>query len=286
MTFERGTATHCTRCGNYCERLVPVYKVCEPCLDLVLPQGTRGEIGPSTIASGVGHLLRTVGLKSALILGLANIPSGFVAVLRADEQTRGIGALAALFWSPVPFFAGLAVLVLAHQSLRGMPISLRDAAERAANRFLSVFWTNMVSGFFVVLWSLLLVLPGIHKAICYCLAPHIALFESRSGDDALAASMLRTQPILGTLYFLGISATVVSLIAQGGAAGVAYTIGIALTGETALTNPAFFALAAGAASMVSTATSLMTLTTLQVLYEQSAIRAADLGLLATYDDDV
>lgn len=98
--------------------------------------------------------------------------------------------------------------------------------------------------------------------------------------------MLRTQPILGTLYFLGISATVVSLIAQGGAAGVAYTIGIALTGETALTNPAFFALAAGAASMVSTATSLMTLTTLQVLYEQSAIRAADLGLLATYDDDV
>lgn len=284
MTFERGTAISCTRCGNFCERLVPVYKVCEPCLDLVLPQGMRGEISVSTIASGVGHLLRTVGLQSTLILGLAHIPNGIVNVLRMDEELRGLGSLGALVWSPFPFFAGLVVLVLAHQSLRGMPISLRDAAERAASRFMSVFWTNVVSGFFVALWSLLLVFPGLHKLLCYCLAPHIALFESRSGDDAVAASMQRTQPFIGTLYLLGIGSVFLSALGQGGAAGVTYTLGAALTGETATTNPAFFAMAAAAASVVSTGMSLVTLTTLQVIYEQSAIRAADMGLLADYDD--
>ncbi len=283
MTFERGTATSCTRCGNFCERLVPVYKVCEPCLDLVLPQGMRGEISVSTIASGVGHVLRNVGLQSTLILGLASLPSGAVTVLRMHEETRGFGALGALLWSPFPFFAGLVVLVLAHQALRSMRISVRDALDLATNRFLSVFWTNVVSAFFVGLWSLLLVFPGLHKALCYCLAPHIALFESHSGDDAIAASMQRTGPFIGTLYFLGISAVLFSAIGQGSAAVVSYAIGAALTGETATTSPAFFGIAAAAASMVSTALSLITLTTLQVLYEQSAIRAADMGLLGGDD---
>jgi hypothetical protein len=282
MTFETPRIS-CPRCGNFCERLVPGYKVCEPCLQLILPPGMRGETNLSSVASGVGHVLRTAGLQSAVILGLVNIPIGFITVLRTHEETQGIGALGALLWSPFPFFAGLVVLFLSHQSLRGMPISLRDAVGRVTSRFFSVFWTNLVSAFFAALWSLLFILPGIHKSICYCLAANIALFENQSGDDAIAASMQRTSPLLGILYALGIAAAVSSAMLQ--AAAAVFATGLTGAAEVAPELTIIAALlSAAAAGLASAFMSLLTLTTQQVIYEQSALHAADLGLLVVGDD--
>lgn len=285
MTLAMTSMTSCTRCGNFVARLVPGYKVCEPCLAHLLPQGVRGETNLSSLASGVAHVLRTVGLQSVLMLGVVNVPVGLITLLRRHEPTQGLGSLGALLWSPFPFFTGLVVMVLAHQSLRGMPISLRSAAARAASRFLTVFWTNVVSVFFAMLWSLLLVIPGVHKTLCYCLAAHIALFESQSGDDAVASSMHRTAPVLGTLYFLGIAAVVFSAVFQGGAALVATgLVGAVQVEPDAQMLTIAFAVALGVTTVSSTLLSLLTLTTLQVLYEQSAIQAANAGLLVVDDD--
>ncbi len=64
-------------------------------------------------------------------------------------------------------------------------------------------WLGIISAFFASLWSLLLVIPGIIKAISYSMAPYIlAENPTLTAREALRASKALTQGKKGSLFYL------------------------------------------------------------------------------------
>lgn len=192
--FEK-PPTHftCARCGNFVETYQPGLEACADCLEKVLPEGVRGPISFVTVVNGVAHLAWRLGFLAALLALLFRLP-GSVLFAIADVDWRVRAA-----YEIVPLMADTAIMVMAHECLLGRTITLQSAFSRATSRYFVVFRARYLSSLFVMLWSTLLIVPGIFKTLGYSLAEPIALFEDETASASIEASGERTDPYYGVL---------------------------------------------------------------------------------------
>lgn len=72
--------------------------------------------------------------------------------------------------------------------------------------FFKVIWLNIVTGFFVFLWSLLLIIPGIVAGYRYCMAPYVLLDNpDKSVMDCIRESKQMTMGHKGELFVMNLS---------------------------------------------------------------------------------
>lgn len=84
-----------------------------------------------------------------------------------------------------PFALGLTIVSL--YVVRGVKISVNDMFE-GFKQFLNAFLANLINGIFIVLWTLLLIVPGIIKAYSYSMTYYIL-----SDNPVLTANEARKQ---------------------------------------------------------------------------------------------
>lgn len=184
----------CERCGEFVELLVPSLEVCAPCAERQLVEPLRGPLDLGRLARSLLHLLGAIGIPAALLTIGFELPGlfFFAAVPQAPLQLQVAYGLFTLI-------AELAVMVLAHEALHGRSVSVLDALGRGLSRYGAVFVTRWLVGLQTLGWLLLLIVPGLYKAITYSLAAPAALFEETSGSDAVRRSMARTSGIVPLL---------------------------------------------------------------------------------------
>lgn len=85
------------------------------------------------------------------------------------------------------FFMASDVIIL--NFTRGEEVSFNAVVECFKNKWLQLFVTSLLVDIFVMLWSLLFVIPGIIKAYAYTMASLIVIDTDLSGTAAIKESM-------------------------------------------------------------------------------------------------
>ena len=89
--------------------------------------------------------------------------------------------------------------------LDGKPAQLSDLFSQF-HRFWGGFCLSFLTGLFVTLWSLFLIIPGIVAAYSYAMAPYIMLEDPQcTASEALARSKMMMQGYKGRLFCLEFS---------------------------------------------------------------------------------
>ena len=261
--------TVCPRCGGFAESLVPSLDVCDACGDKVLPPPLRGPLTAGGLAGGTAHVLARVGPRCAAIALLFGLPGDVLLWLLPEAPL----SLQIAYFTFVTLLADLAIMVLVHEALRGRTITVGDAFVRGVPAYGAVIGARLRAGLLTLLWTLLLVLPGIYKGAAYSLAPQVALFEPRRTHEATEVSIGRTR---GVVWLLVAAELVLYTIAVGVPLGVTvlFELGtLELGGAPAPFDPRALALdvALGAISTLSLA---LLLVVQQVVYDKTAVDAA------------
>lgn len=111
--------------------------------------------------------------------------------------------------------------------LKGKSVSIREAFNAVMDRFFSFLWLQILTSIKVLLWTLLLIIPGLVMAYRYSLA-NIAFFDQGlKGNDAIKESLRLTKGAFLTtfaaqLLFDVITFGMLSELVSGGARTVLY----------------------------------------------------------------
>ncbi len=109
---------------------------------------------------------------------------------------------AGLILAPVFSFS---MTIIALHIAREEKFESRDAFA-GFNKFGRVLWLSIITNFFVIMWSLLLFIPGIIKAYAYSMAPYIlADHPEMTAREALNESKRITDGYKGDLFLLQLS---------------------------------------------------------------------------------
>ena len=94
---------------------------------------------------------------------------------------------------------------------KGKKFQFKKGLIYGKSRFWGVVWTTFISIIKVILWSLLLILPGIYKAIAYIHSIQVSQLEKISGSDAnrVSQTFVRGSGMLRTIGNLFSISTVV-----------------------------------------------------------------------------
>jgi uncharacterized membrane protein len=138
--------------------------------------------------------------------------------VQAKSQIKGnIGAyfLASIIYGGLAMVTFWAVVLIPPLSMSFTIFSLEMARNREIkagdvfkgfNLFGKALWLAIITGFFVSVWSLLLIVPGIIKAYSYSMAPYIlADNPDMTAREALRESKRITQGYKGELFVLDLS---------------------------------------------------------------------------------
>jgi hypothetical protein len=91
------------------------------------------------------------------------------------------------------------------------PAALVDSFSKVKNQIGGVIWLSMKVGFFVGLWSLLLIVPGILKAIEWSLAVPAKVLENKSSGEAMSRSTELTLGNRGRIFVIWLLFFVLSI---------------------------------------------------------------------------
>ena len=121
------------------------------------------------------------------------------------------GALIIKILSGLIIFAGMIFcVIIAVIAQAGLYVLIKDSkenitikqaflrAKKIAGRF---FILNLLIGIFVMLWSLLFVIPGIYMAIAYSMAIWIFIYEDVSGTAAIKKSKELVKEYWGAVFW-------------------------------------------------------------------------------------
>lgn len=158
-----------------------------------------------TLAELVRESLRTLARTAHLTvpLGIAfELP--LVALELASDQPLPFSVIG--LYSLVTMVADGAVLVLADQALRERELATGEALGTSLSAFGRSFLTGLVANLTTLMLTLLLIVPGIWRALTYAIAIPIAIHEGRSGVEACTVSAARMKGHLGVaLVALGLA---------------------------------------------------------------------------------
>lgn len=124
----------------------------------------------------------------------------FIAMIICSAASS-VGIFAVVVTGPIAVGLAFAFLKLA----RGMNGELSDLFN-GFNSFVPAFLMQLLMGIFILLWSLLFIIPGIIKAFAYSMAPYILSDNPEmSGLDAITASKEMMRGNKGRLFGLYLS---------------------------------------------------------------------------------
>ncbi len=90
-----------------------------------------------------------------------------------------------IFASLVSILSGLAIAVLAESRALGQEPAFKDLVRRAFSGYGSAFWAFLLGGLQIMLFSLLLVIPGLIKAVQYYFVLQASVLRDLKGKAAL-----------------------------------------------------------------------------------------------------
>lgn len=176
--------TPCERCGDFAELVdYDGHRLCADCM------GRLSEIErtPPTVGNllcDTARILGRVGPTAALIVICFDLPMVLLEVFVPD-----LPSIASTLWGATVSVVGSgAVLWLAHRAIRGEGADPRVALSRAGERASGLIGANFLSAIVTLLYSLLLFVPGIVRALSLALVLPIALHEGADANTALRAS--------------------------------------------------------------------------------------------------
>ncbi|MFZ4648474.1 MAG: hypothetical protein ACOYMB_02420 [Patescibacteria group bacterium] len=159
----------------------------------------------------------------AIIIGVALV-SGLVVFLSMRGQGSIVGtilivaliallalaALAAAIWYSTRSKIGTYLLIKNNFS------SVKDSWNESKEIFWPFFWLSLLSAVLVILWAILLIIPGIIFAIFYSFAILLFIFEGQKGMTAIKASKDLVKgywwAIFGRFIFVGFALYLLSLL--------------------------------------------------------------------------
>lgn len=175
----------CERCGTFAP-LTRSFEtaLCAECVRKSVHEIARTPLDFGHVVKGVGQILLRVGLPAALIGTGLELPHAITAQL-VDVPTA-----LDLAWSTLTsLVADLVAIHLAWQVVRGRrSIDVRAAFAAAGEAFPRVFVTRLVAGFQIILMSLLLIVPGVWRALTLFVATPVSMMENKGSADALSRS--------------------------------------------------------------------------------------------------
>lgn len=134
--------------------------------------------------------LRTAPSLLALVLitqgpwALLELSGAFDGVADSDEVMR--------WWGLYSLVAGVlhsgAVVWLIHGALSGKTPSVGASLRRAVGRYLSLLGASLQSSIFTLLYLLLLIVPGVLKALSYAVVLPVVMLEDKGASASLARS--------------------------------------------------------------------------------------------------
>lgn len=155
-----------------------------------LKQRAREQLGGRVFGTGWLYAVLVVMLQSAVI-GIGN-------------RRRGMG-LAVLLLVGGPLSCSAARMFL-KQSADGQPMDLHDLAAGFTEDFGGSFLLNLMQNIFIVLWSLLVVVPGIIKALGWSMSFYVrAEHPDYTWRQCLDASAALTNGYKGEIFLLHLS---------------------------------------------------------------------------------
>lgn len=155
-----------------------------------LKQKARAQLG--------GKIFGTGWLCAVLVMLLQS------AVVGIGNRGRGVG-LAVLLLVGGPLSCSAARMFL-KQSADGRPMDLHDLAAGFTEDFSGSFLLNLMQSIFIVLWSLLLVVPGIVKALGWSMSFYVrAEHPDYTWRQCLDASAALTGGYKGEIFLLHLS---------------------------------------------------------------------------------
>lgn len=177
----------CPRCGTYAElRWHGRRELCDDCIERVKHPIEKAPITAGAILSGTGQLLGAVGLRAALVTVAIQLPAAAL-ILWSDA-----GSTLTVLYGLVSLFGTGVVIDLALQHLdREEKLRILAAARVALGSWLGLVVAGLVSGLVIFVFLLLLVVPGILKALSYAIVYPLIVAGDAGGVDSLALSKER-----------------------------------------------------------------------------------------------
>ncbi len=190
----------CERCGTYAP-LSSKYgpSLCAECIERTAHPIVQTSASLGEVLTGVFQLLRVVGLPAVLLVTLAELPMSIFEFVVPDVPF----ALSNLWGFFVGTAAEMVVLHLAWQVIakREQHVTVGAAVSVVGQRLGALLGTRFFSNLLTLLYSLLLVVPGVMKALSLTLAMPIALHEGADANAAMAASTTRMKGHRWTALF-------------------------------------------------------------------------------------
>lgn len=215
---------------------------------------------PFLIAIDGVKLLFNKAQNTAIFLAVLSLVAAYVGTMPEDsvsEPEKSYGnvnidlandwpVLAIIAIAVLLFMIGLILLTTYVQAIadytssqlaKGKSADLSEASSQAGKKFLGYLWVQIIVGVKIILWSLLLIIPGIYKANRYSLAG-VAYFSEpdMKGDKALQRSQQLTDgawltTFAGMSFFNIVTFGVLSLLLTTGSKITLYRQLSALVGK-------------------------------------------------------
>lgn len=180
----------CERCGTFAP-LSSKYgpALCAECIERTAHPIVQTPSGVGDLVRGVFQLARAIGLPGAVVVTLAGLPMSLI-----EFAVPGIPFVVSNLWG---FIVGTAAeMVVLHLSWQAITSREQRASTGAAlsavgRRFGALLGTRFISNLVTLLFSLLLIVPGVMKAMSLAIAMPITLHEGSDASSAMASSTAR-----------------------------------------------------------------------------------------------
>jgi len=178
--------TTCPRCGSFAAlHRWGSRSLCAECIERVRHPVESTPLTAGHLIVGVLQLLGPIAPKALVAVLLVELP--LVALTLVGDPT---GLIANLYGLAALVGTG-AVIHLALCAAEGEQGTVRQALRSALRRWIGMLGAAIVSGLIVFFFTLLLVVPGILRALSYALVMPLIVSGEASGVDALEMSRRR-----------------------------------------------------------------------------------------------
>jgi uncharacterized membrane protein len=178
---------------------------------------STGELLDRTFSLYRGHFVLFVGifgLPHLCVLAFQCLAFAFETpgvYLRNALVTAVFGLIAAILSIVVTAASQAATVVAVSQVHLDRPAGVMESFSKVKNQIVGVIGLSLRVGFLVGLWSLLLIVPGILKAIEWSLAVPAKVLEDKSAHDAMSRSSDLSQGNRGRIFVIWLLFVVLSI---------------------------------------------------------------------------
>ncbi len=185
----------CPRCGK--RRPLMWHgrrELCAQCIDRVKHPIETSPANSGEILRGTGRLLRDVGVPCALVAVAFQLP------LAALTVWSEAGATIGLFWAPVSLVATGVIIDFALSHVDDRPLRIGPSLGVALRAWVGLLFAAIISELMVAIFTLLLVVPGILRALSYAIVFPLIIDGDARSTDALAVSQARMKGHRGAAF--------------------------------------------------------------------------------------